>query len=110
MAANESLGEPSARLAPEWRFVASVYLKKKHCVIYRDDRLAVQLQVINRRRSWILFPPKEKEYYFIDGESKVYCSEVQLVARLRRRLSRNKSHLAGRISYWRRLAYALNLM
>ena len=98
-------------LAPEWRFVASLYLPRQHCVVYRDDRLAVQLQVM-KRRNWILLPPKEKEYYFIDGVKKVFRNESRLVAALEKRGSplRKKTHqVPGAIPAWRRLAYSLNL-
>lgn len=97
-----------AELTPEWRFVASVYLRKRHCLVYRDDELAVQLQVIKKRR-WVLSPPKERAFYFIDGEKKPFRSEAQLVAELARRISRKPGTRSGHRSYWRRLAYALNL-
>jgi hypothetical protein len=108
MFANASLEESSPELAPEWRFVASVYLRKRHCMVYRDDELAVQLQVI-KKRSWVFSPPKEREFYFIDGERKIFRSEGQLVAELTRRMSRKSSLCRSRRSYWRRLAYSLNL-
>lgn len=108
MFANKSPRESAADLAPEWTFVASVYLRKRHCLVYRDDELSVQLQVIKNRR-WVFSPPKEKEFYFIDGERKVFRSEAQLIAELRRRMSRKTSLRPNRHSSWRRLAYSLNL-
>ncbi len=108
MFANKPPKESSPELAPEWRFVASVYLRKRHCLVYRDDELAVQLQVIKKRR-WVFSPPKEREFYFIDGERKIFRSEGQLVAELARRFSRKPNSRTGRRSYWQRLAYSLNL-
>jgi hypothetical protein len=108
MFANKSLMESPPELTPEWRFVASVYLRKRHCLVYRDDVLAVQLQVIKKRR-WVFSPPKEREFYFIDGERKIFRSEAQLIAELTRRISRKPRLRTGRRSNWRRLAYSLNL-
>jgi hypothetical protein len=108
MFANKPLRESSPELTPEWIFVASVYLRKRHCLVYRDDDLAVQLQVIKKRRR-VFSPPKEREFYFIDGERKIFRTEARLVAELERRVPRKTSLRTGRRSYWRRLAYSLNL-
>ena len=66
---------------PAWSYCSSVYLPKKHCVIYRDDSLGVQLQV-EVKRDWTFFPPKERQYFFIDGVERTFKSEEKLVRAL----------------------------
>jgi hypothetical protein len=64
-----------------WKYAASIYLPKHHCVLYRNDELGVQKQVMTRRNT-LLFPPKEKEYFFIDGISTVFRTEEKMLAAL----------------------------
>ena len=68
---------------PMWTYCTSVYLPKKHCTVYRDETLGVQLQV-EVKRDWTFFPPKEKNYFFIDGNEKIFRSESSLVRELDR--------------------------
>ena len=77
---------------PMWTYCTSVYLPKKHCTVYRDDTLGVQLQV-EVKRDWTFFPPKERSYFFIDGDAKVFRSESSLVRELERaRAGRSHPH------------------
>jgi hypothetical protein len=66
---------------PAWSYCSSVYLPKKHCAIYRDDNLGVQMQV-EVKRDWTFFPPKEKQFFFIDGVKTTFKSEEKLVSAL----------------------------
>ena len=68
---------------PVWTYCTSVYLPKKHCTVYRDETLGVQLQV-EVKREWTLIPPKERSYFFIDGNEKVFRSEDRLLRELER--------------------------
>jgi hypothetical protein len=68
---------------PSWTYCTSVYLPKKHCTVFRDESLGVQLQV-EVRREWTLFPPKERSYFFIDGVERVFRSEDRMVRALQR--------------------------
>ncbi len=68
---------------PAWSYCSSVYLPKKHCAIYRDDDLGVQMQV-EIRRDWSFFPPTERQYFFIDGVKKIYRSEEKMVRALQK--------------------------
>lgn len=70
---------------PSWKYSSSVYLPKHHCVIYRDDALGVQKQVMTRRWTF-LFQPREREFYFIDGDKRTFRSEDRLIAALRSRI------------------------
>jgi hypothetical protein len=66
---------------PSWKYASSVYLPKYHCVIYRDDALGIQKQVMTRR-STLLFAAREREFYFIDGDRRTFRSEERLLAAL----------------------------
>jgi len=68
---------------PAWSYCSSIYLPKKHCVIYRDDNLGVQMQV-EVKRDWTFFPPKERQFFFIDGVERTFKSEEKLVRALDR--------------------------
>ena len=80
-----------ASLAPAWKYASSVYLRKHHCVIYRDDELGIQKQVMTRRWTFI-FPAREREYYFIDGDDRTFRTEDRLLAALRGRTNHNGNH------------------
>ena len=76
--------EPSMPAAPlKWKYAASVYLKRHHCLLYRDEQLGVQKQVMTRRFSF-LFHPREREYFFIDGVDDTFRSESALLRALER--------------------------
>ena len=76
-------------ISPKWKYAASVYLKRHHCLLYRDDQLGVQKQVITRRFSF-LFHPREREYFFIDGVDDTFRNESTLLRALAR--VRNNGH------------------
>ena len=75
---------------PRWKFTASVYLRHHHCLLYRDEHLGVQKQVMTRRNTF-LFPPKEREFFFIDGVSTVFHSEERMLRTLDRITSQRSS-------------------
>ncbi len=77
---------------PAWSYCSSVYLPKKHCAIYRDDGLGIQMQV-EVKRDWTFFPPKERQYFFIDGIKRTFKSEEKLVHALEQSLFKNSSPL-----------------
>lgn len=85
----------AAALEPQWKFTASVYLRRHHCLLYRDDQLGVQKQVMTRRNT-ILFAPKERSYYFIDGVSRVFHSEERMLRTLKRRAAARSSFSLSR--------------
>jgi hypothetical protein len=66
---------------PRWKYCASVYTKRDHCTIYRDDALRVQKQILEKR-DWLFIRPKERAFYFIDGDKKVYRSEEAFLRQL----------------------------
>jgi hypothetical protein len=82
-------GMPTA--PPKWKYAASVYLKRHHCLLYRDDGLGVQKQVMTRRHS-LLFQPREREYFFIDGVDNTFRNESTLL----RALARMRNNENGR--------------
>ena len=74
--------EPEADAStPSWKYASSVYLPKYHCVIYRDDSLGIQKQIMTRR-STLLFPAREREFFFIDGDKRTFRTEERLLAAL----------------------------
>jgi hypothetical protein len=77
-------------VTPNWKFTASVYLRHHHCLLFRDEHLGVQKQVMTRRNTF-LFPPKEHEYFFIDGVSTVFHSEERMLRTLSRITSQKPS-------------------
>ena len=66
---------------PQWKFTASVYLKRHHCMLYRDEYLGVQKQIMTRRNG-IFTTPKERVYFFIDGISEAFHSEERMLQKL----------------------------
>jgi hypothetical protein len=79
---------------PQWKYASSIYLPRHHCVIFRDDELGVQKQVMTRRNTFI-FPAREREYYFVDGDRRTYRSEDHLLKALLR--IHNRRNGDGRI-------------
>jgi len=67
--------------SPSWEYCSSIYFPRKHCTIYRDDDLGVQLQVIVKRH-WGVLPTRETHRYFIDGVNRVFRSNADLVEAL----------------------------
>lgn len=63
---------------PEWKFYSSTYMPRRHYLIYRDDTLGIQMQVVTKRK-WVLFRGKEKTYFFIDGDKRTFRSEKRLL-------------------------------
>ncbi len=68
-------------MRPHWVYSASIYRPKVHCLVYRDERLKVQMQIITPRNPTLLWR-KPKEFYFIDGVEKAYRSEEKLIQAL----------------------------
>jgi hypothetical protein len=78
---------------PRWKYRASIYTERDHCTLYRDDALGIQMQVMERR-NWVFRRPKERVYYFVDGETRTFQSEQELfrTLRLRRAAGRHTLH------------------
>jgi len=92
---------------PDWSFVRSVYLSRKHCLIYRDEELGVQLQVETLLR--YSYAEHPKNHYYIDGVRRPFRSEDAMLRALEFR-ENESSHPSLFRSPWRRLAYALNML
>jgi len=92
---------------PNWNYEASIYLPDKHCLVYRDEDLGVQLQIMTKRRG--IVNGKAKEYYFIDGDNHIYKSEGSLIHALEVRKAKSDRSSRHHQSYLRRLAYSLNM-
>jgi hypothetical protein len=64
---------------PKWKYVASIYLKRKHVLIFRDNGLGLQLQVISR----ISNPGSpSRKLYFVDGDNRAHATEAELLQAL----------------------------
>jgi len=94
----ENDNEPGMPTAPpKWKYAASVYLKRHHCLLYRDDQLGVQKQVMTRRFSFLI-RAREREYFFIDGVDNTFHNESSLLRALARvrNNGNGKQHANGR--------------
>jgi hypothetical protein len=76
---------------PEWKYASSIYLPRHHCVIFRDEEMGLQKQVMTRRNTF-LFPPRERNFYFIDGDRRTFRSEEHLLKALLRLRNRRNGH------------------
>jgi hypothetical protein len=94
---------------PKWTYCASIYLPKKHCLLYRDEGLGVQLQVMTPANR-VLFPLKEREYYFIDGVERTFRSEDELMRYHHLASPRGAPATHPLVAQWRKVAYSLNLL
>jgi len=88
-------------LRPQWQYVFNTYLPRHHCVLYRDNTLGIQLQVMTKTSGWISRP---KSYYFIDGVKGSFHTETKLIRRLHRLLIRRAR---ARLPFWQRLRVTL---
>jgi hypothetical protein len=70
-----------AVIAVKWKYTASVYLKKHHCLLYRDNDLGIQKQVMTRRER-SMFRTHEQRFYFIDDVEDTFYTEEELVKAL----------------------------
>jgi len=76
---------------PQWKYASSIYLPRHHCVIFRDEVMGVQKQVMTRRNTF-LFPPRQRNFYFIDGDRRTFRSEDHLLKALLRLRNRRNGH------------------
>jgi hypothetical protein len=79
---------------PHWDYCSHYYVRNKRCAIYRDDGLGVQMQIIVKN-DWTFIPPREHQYFYIDGVEKVYRSEEKLLRALDSRARHHSSSLAN---------------
>ncbi len=89
--------------SPRWQYHSSNYSARRHCVVYRDKALGVEMHVTTKR-NWIMFPGKEKIHYCIDGDPREYVSEVELTAELGKRWRHDDSERYSLIVHWGRQA------
>ncbi len=64
---------------PKWKYFASIYLTRKHVLVFRDNVLGLQMQVISR----ISNPgSSSRKLYFVDGDNRAYATETELLQAL----------------------------
>jgi hypothetical protein len=64
---------------PKWKYVASIYLKRKHILVFRDNDLGLQMQVVSR----VSNPGSpSRKLFFVDGDNRAYGSESELTRAL----------------------------
>ena len=71
--------------APKWVYESSYYRPRWHYLVYRDDRLGVQMQCATRWRGGRLGKHHVTTYY-LDGEDKVFRSEKKLMRAVEARM------------------------
>ncbi len=64
-----------------WTYVASIYQRNRQYVVFRDEALGTQKQLIIRRDP-LFFQACDKEYFYADGIGKTFRSEKKLVRTL----------------------------
>ena len=77
LASSEEEGMP----APVWVYESSHYRPRWHYLVFRDDRLGVQMQIATRWRGGRL-GKRHKTTYYRDGEDQVFRSEAKLIRAL----------------------------
>jgi len=93
---------------PFWTFGASIYLPKHHCLIYRDESLGVQLQVMTKTRGFSC--GKVREYYFVDGVKKVFHNEESMLKALEHKQRQGTAFPDSPVRFLRNVAAQLNLL
>jgi hypothetical protein len=68
-------------LKPKWEYIASKYSDSAHTVVYRDDVLKVQMQVVTKRGNHYN-PEKAKYFFFMDDDRRTFRSEDDLLSAL----------------------------
>ncbi len=86
-------------LKPKWEYVSSRYSDKSHTVMYRDDVLRVQMQIVTKRSDHYN-PEKAKYFYFIDSERRVFRSEDELLNALTRKFESEDRERFSLITHW----------
>jgi hypothetical protein len=89
---------------PHWTYNSSRYEGKKHCLVYRDDHLGVELQVFTPSGT-SFFAGREKKAYLIDGVEKKFRSEQAMLRMLDRIAERE---VQGRHSLIIHMSHSLN--
>ena len=93
---------------PFWTFGASIYLLKHHCLIYRDESLRVQLQIMTKTQGFSR--GKVREYYFIDGVKKVFRNEESMLKALEHRERRETGSRDRPLGFLKNLAVQRDIL
>jgi hypothetical protein len=86
-------------LKPKWEYVSSRYSDKSHTVMYRDEVLRVQMQIVTKRSDHYN-PEKAKYFYFIDAERRVFRSEDELLNALAKKFESEDRQRFSLITHW----------
>jgi hypothetical protein len=92
---------------PNWAYQASIYLPRAHCMVYRDDALGIQLQILTRHRAFWTAGGIQ-EYYFADGMDGMFRDEQSLLEALEKRVSKTEKRGNGNHA-WKRLSFAAQM-
>ncbi len=86
-------------LKPKWEYVSSRYSDRSHTVMYRDEVLRVQMQIVTKRSDHYN-PEKAKYFYFIDTERRVFRSEDELLNALTKKFESEDRQRFSLITHW----------
>jgi hypothetical protein len=90
LVAKQTAASNTTAIHPDWKFTASVYLRRHHCLLYRDEQLGIQKQVMTRRKP-VIFVPNERVYFFIDGVQTIFHSEDRMLRAWKQLIGRRSS-------------------
>jgi hypothetical protein len=67
---------------PKWKYMASIYYSMRQYVVFRDEALGLQRQLVLRRNP-LFFQSCDREYFFIDGDNRSFRNERAMLRALR---------------------------
>lgn len=69
---------------PRWRPVLSLALEGEHHIVWRDEVLCVQREVVTRYLPGMRWG-RPREFYYIDGCKRTFRTEADMLAAIERR-------------------------
>lgn len=88
-------------LKPKWEYISSKYSDNTHTVVYRDNVLKVQMQIVTKRSNHYN-PEKAKFFYFIDGDQRTFYAEDELLNALSQKFDDEDRRRFSLILHWAR--------
>ena len=88
-------------LRPKWEYVSSKYSDNTHAVVYRDNVLKAQMQIVTKRSNHYN-PEKAKFFYFIDDDKRTFYSEEELLNALSQKFNDQDQQRFSLILHWAR--------
>jgi hypothetical protein len=68
-------------ITPHWKYIASIYQPMRQYVVFRDEQIGLQRQLVIRRNP-LFFQSCDREYFYIDGVDRAFTSEQAMLRAL----------------------------